>query len=181
MGYLKDERPQTMMVNGSWSVGAYKYKAPWLMHEFCQGLKEKKLIGSLCPGCGKVIVLPRNLCGRCHVRMSERRVISDWGTITCFIISPPVVKGKFSIFGVDPVQLGILKEGEVIVPVFVRFDGSDSNVNTLLYNCDPEKVHVGMRVKAVWAKTPQGFMSDLEGVEPLTDKEKSGSGPIKIK
>ncbi len=175
MGYLKDERPQTMMVNGSWNVGAYKYKAPRLMEEFCQGLKQRKLVGTLCPSCGKVIVPPRNLCGRCHVRMSERRVISDWGTVTCFIVSPPVVKGKFKIFGLDPVDLGMLKEGEVIIPVFVRFDGSDSNVATVLYNCEPKDAHIGMRVKVLWAKQLQGFLSDLEGVEPLTDEERKGS------
>lgn len=113
--------------------------------------------------------------------MTGRRIINDWGTVTCFIVSPPATKGKFSIFGMDPVDLGLINEGEMLVPVFVRFDGSDSNVATVLYDCDPEKAHVGMRVKVKWAKEPQGFMSDLDGVVPLTDKEKAGSGPIKLK
>lgn len=99
--------------------------------------------------------------------MDLRQTVSNWGTITCFIVSPPVQKGKFKLFGLDPVELGLINEGEVIVPVFVRFDGSDSNVATVLYNADPDKVYIGMRVKALWAKQTLGAMSDLEGVEPL--------------
>ncbi len=169
MAYLKDERPETMMVDGEWQVGAYRYKAPRLLEEFVAGLKEKKLIGTLCPGCGKVIVPPRFLCGRCHRVMSERITVSNWGTITCFIVSAPAKKGKFKIFGLDPVEMGLIKDGEVIVPVFVKFDGSDSNVASVLCNADPEKVHIGMRVKALWVKQPLGAMSDLEGVEPLEE------------
>ena len=82
-------------------------------------------------------------------------------------MSPPVKKGKLRVLGRDPVETGVLKEGEVLIPVFVRFDGSDSNVNTLLIGTDPKDVHIGMRVRAVWAKEPRGALSDLEGVEPI--------------
>jgi len=167
MAYVKDERPETMMVEGDWQVGAYRYKAPRLLEEFTQGLKQKKLVGSLCLGCGKVIVQPRQICGRCHRIMDERRIVSEFGAITCFVISPPVVKGKYKLFGLDPVDTGALKEGEVMVPCFVRFDGSDSNIACLLLNVKPEKVFIGLRVKAVWAKELKGAMSDLEGVEPI--------------
>lgn len=167
MAYIKDERPHTIMVDGDWQIGTYRYKAPRHLEEFCTGLKEKKIIGSLCPGCGKVVVPIRAVCGRCHCRQDERIVVSNWGTITCFTISPPVEKGKYKLFGIDPVDTGTLKVGEIIIPVFVRFDGSDSNVNTLLFNCDSKDVHIGMRVKAFWAKELKGALSDLEGVEPI--------------
>ncbi len=169
MAYLKDQRRETMMVEGSWNIGAYRYKGSTQLQEYVDGLKEKKLIGSLCPGCGKVIVQPRNICGRCHRRMDKRMVVSHKGTITCFVISPPIEKGKYKIIGMDPVEAGIIKEGAVLVPVFVRFDGADSNINTILLNCPPEKVHIGMRVKAVFVENPEGKLSDLEGVEPLKE------------
>jgi len=171
MSYIKDVRPETMMVEGNWAVGYYRYKAPRLLEEFVSGLKDKKLVGSLCLGCGKVIVPPRNICGRCHRRMEERRVVSDWGTITCFVYTPPVKRGKYVLFGLDAVEQGVFKEGEIVIPCFARFDGSDSNVATLLLNADVNKVQIGMRVKAVWAKELKGQLSDLEGVEPL---EKQG-------
>jgi len=167
MGYIKDKRPQTMMVTGDWQVGAYRYKAPRLVEEFVAGHKEKKLIGSWCPGCGKVIVPPRYICGRCHRIMDERMVVSNWGTVSSFIISPPAEKGKMIIFGIDAVESGTIKEGTVITPAFIRFDGSDANVGTEIINVDAKDIYVGMRVKAVWADNPQGMLSDLLGVEPI--------------
>lgn len=169
MGYLKDKRPETMGVQGSWNIGAYKYKAPRLLEEYVQSLKQRKILGSVCPGCGKVIVPLRNICGRCHTKMSKRLVVSNKGSITSFTYSPPVTKGKYKVLGADPVETGLLKEGEILIPVFVRFDGSDSNVHTLLIGSSPEAVHIGMRVQAVWAKETQGALGDLEGVEPLKE------------
>lgn len=167
MGYLKDERPQTMGVDGSWVLSAYHYKGSTLLAEYVKGLKQKKLIGSFCPGCAKVIVPPRNLCGRCHRIMDGRKTVSDKGTITCFVISPPIYKGKLKVIGMDPVEAGMIKDGEVVIPVFVKFDGSDSNTDTVLLNADPNTVHIGMRVRVVWAKEPKGALSDFEGVEPI--------------
>jgi uncharacterized OB-fold protein len=163
----KKKTLETMAVEGDWNVGAYHYKAPTLLPEYAAGLKEGKLIGTQCRGCGKVIVPPRNICGRCHRRMEDRVVVSDKGTVNVFVMSEPVQKGKFKVFNMDPVDMGLLQEGEIIIPVFVRFDGSDSNVHTVLINVDPKKVRVGMRVKAVFAKERKGALSDLEGVEPL--------------
>ena len=167
MPYIKDERPETMLLEGEWNIGAYKYKAPHLLEEFVQGLKEKKLIGSMCIGCGKVIIPPRNICGRCHQRMEGRITVSNRGTVVCFVISPPVEKGKFQVFGIDPVESGLIQEGSVLIPTFVRFDGADANIVTELCNADPKDVFIGMRVKAIWAEEPQGQLSDLVGVEPV--------------
>lgn len=167
MGYIKDERPETIGAEGTWNISSYNYKGSRLMGEYVEVLKQKKLIGSLCPGCGKVIVPPRNLCGRCHRKMDGRKIVSNRGTITCFIVSPPMEKGKLRVLGMDPVETGLIKEGEVIIPVFVKFDGADSNTDTILLNVDPKAVHIGMRVKVLWAKEPQGALSDFEGVEPV--------------
>ena len=167
MGYIKDERPETIGAEGTWNISSYNYKGSRLMEEYVEVLKQKKLIGSLCPGCGKVIVPLRNLCGRCHRKMDGRKIVSNRGTITCFIVSPPMEKGKLKVLGMDPVETGLIKEGEVIIPVFVKFDGADSNTDTILLNVDPKAVHIGMRVQVLWAKEPQGALSDFEGVEPV--------------
>ena len=167
MGYIKDKRPETMMVEGEWQVGAYRYKAPRLVEEFAAGFKDKKIIGSLCTGCGKVIVPPRYICGRCHQEMDERIVVSNWGTVTSYIVSPPAEKGKMIIFGIDAVESGTIAEGAVLIPAFIQFDGSGANLGTEILNVKHEDVYVGMRVKAVWAENRQGMLSDLLGVEPL--------------
>ena len=167
MGFIKDERPQTICVEGTWSLGSYHYKGSKLLEQYVEGLKQKKLIGSFCPGCAKVILPPRNLCGRCHRIMDGRKTVSDRGTITCYTVSPAITKGKLKVLGMDPVETGLIKEGEILIPVFVRLDGSDSNTDTILLNAEPKAVHIGMRVKVIWAKEPQGALSDFEGVEPI--------------
>jgi len=174
MGYVKDIRKETKMVSGRWEFGAARYKAHGLLQEFVDALKEKKLLGSLCPGCGKVIVPPRRICGRCHLLMDGRQIVSNIGTVTCFLVSPPVEKGKVTMFGMDPVAMGVLKEGEVLIPVFVRFDGSDSNLALVLNDVNPDDAHIGMRVKVVWVEKPQGHLSDIEGVVPLDEKYRRG-------
>ncbi len=172
MAEQKKRFPETMMVSGSWNVGAYKYKAPNLMPEYVSHLKEKRIVGSMCPGCGKVIVQPRNICGRCHMRMTERIEVSHIGAINIFVKSEPVTKGKYTIFGMDPIDMGMVAEGEVIMPVFVQFDGANSNVLALLLNADPDKVHNGMRVRAVFAEERTGALGDLMGVEPLEEENR---------
>ena len=167
MPYIKDERPQTIGVEGVWNLSAYHYKGSTLLREYVKGLKKKRMIASFCPGCAKVIVPPRNLCGRCHRKMDGRKIVSDRGSITCFVVSPPIYKGKLKVIGMDPVETGLIKDGEVVIPVFVKFDGSDSNTDTILLNAAPKDVHIGMRVKVVWAKNLQGALSDIEGVEPI--------------
>ncbi len=99
--------------------------------------------------------------------MDLKRTVSNRGTLTCYITSPPMERGKLKVLGMDPVDIGLIQEGEIIIPVFVQFDGSDSNVNTLLIGGDPETVHIGMRVEAVFAENPKGALSDLEGVKPI--------------
>lgn len=167
----KNKVKETMGVQGIWNVGAYRYKAPRLMEEYTQGLKEKKIIGSWCRGCAKVIVPPRNICGRCHRRMDERLEVSQRGTVTSYIISPPMEKGKYKVLGMDPVEMGVVGDKEIIIPAFVRFDGSDSNSQLLMIDADLDSIHVGMRVKAVWADEPQGTLGDLLGVTPLSKDE----------
>lgn len=170
MPYIKEQREETISVEGDWDVGgSTTWKHSTLLQEYAQGLKEKKIIGSLCPGCGKVIVPPRNICGRCHRKMDEKVVVSDIGTVTCLVISAPFAKGQAKVLGMDPVEIGLVEEGERVISVYVKFDGADSNVDTELIGVEPEKVYMGMRVKAVWAKEPQGKLSDLEAVEPLKD------------
>ena len=157
---------ETIITEGEWPIGEYKYKA-WKHHkEFTEGLKQKKIVGSICSGCGRIYVPPTYICGRCFRWMDERIVVSDKGVITGFVLSTPMKKGM-KILGMDPVEMGVVAEGEVLIPCLVKFHGSDTIMETMLLNVDPKDVKVGMKVQAVWAKELKGQLSDLEGVEPI--------------
>jgi uncharacterized OB-fold protein len=93
-------------------------------------------------------------------------VVSDKGVITGFVLSAPMKKGT-KMLGMDPVERGVVEEGEVLIPRLVNFHGSDTIIQTMLLAVDPKDVKVGMRVQAVWAIDRKGQLSDLEGIEPL--------------
>ena len=163
---IKYKTKETIVTEGKWAVGEYEYKA-WKHHEeFKEQLKQKKIVGSVCSSCGRVFVPPTYICGRCFRWIDERVVVSDKGIITGFVLSTPMKKGT-KILGMDPVEMGVVAEGEVLIPCIVKFHGSDTIVQTMLLNVDPKNVRVGMKVQAVWAKEPKGQLSDLEGVEPI--------------
>lgn len=165
---IKEKFKETSRVFGEWNVGAYKWKAPeGYLDEFVAMLREKKILGSLCKGCGRVYVPPREFCSRCFEKIEEKVVVSNYGRLLAYLISPPLQKGKVIIAGMDVVAVGILKEGETIVLGIVQFDGSSSKMVLPVLNAKPEKIRVGMKVKAVFVEEPKGQLSDLAGVEPV--------------
>lgn len=170
MGLIKEKFEKTMQVEGEWNVGAYRYKAPeGYLDEFVRAFKEKKLIGSLCPSCGRVYLPPREICARCFTKTKEKVEVSQYGEVLAFLVSPPLEKGKVILAGIDAVQAGFLKEGEQIILAMVRFFGTSSSIVLPLVNADPSEVGLGMRVKAVWKDECKGALSDLIGVEPAFD------------
>lgn len=165
---VKERFKETSRVSGDWNVGAYKWKAPkGYLDEFVAMLKEKKILGSLCKGCGRVYVPPREFCSRCFEKIEEKVIVSNYGKLLAFLVSPPLQKGKVMIAGMDVVAMGILKEGETIILGIVQFDGTSSKMVLPVLNTKPENVRVGMKVKAVFAEEPAGRLSDLVGVEPV--------------
>jgi uncharacterized OB-fold protein len=163
----KKVRKETIAVEGVWPVGSYVYKAPMLYQELLEGFKQKKIIGSLCTGCGFVYVPMRNICGRCWRKIDARVTVSDKGTVKSFTLSQAVKRGQVKVLGMDPVEMGWLKEGERLIMVLVNFDGTNSKYTTILLNAKPEEAHIGMRVQAVWKEKPEGKLSDIIGVEPI--------------
>lgn len=170
MGLMKEKYEKTMQVEGEWNIGASKYKAPeGYLDEYVRNFQERKIIGTLCNGCGRVYVPPREICARCFTRIKEKVEVSQYGEVLAFLISPPLEKGKVVIAGIDAVQAGFLEEGKQIILAMVRFEGTSSSIVMPLLNAKPEKVRLGMKVKAVWAEDCKGRLSDLLGVEPAFD------------
>ncbi len=170
MGLIKEKFKKTMQVEGEWDVGAYRYKAPeGYLDEFVRNFKKRKIIGTLCEGCGRVYVPPREICARCFKKITNKVEVSQYGQVLAFLVSPPLEKGKVIIAGIDVVQAGFLREGERVILAMVKFEGASSSMILPLLNVDPEKVRVGMKVKAVWAEECKGALSDLLGVEPAFD------------
>lgn len=128
-----------------WSAGKYTSKFLVEMRD------NKKLFGSRCPKCKKVLVPPRRVCGECFVQMDEVVELGNKGTVSSYTVLN---------FGfVDP---GTGKQRPVPYTVAnVDLDGADNSYPHFLEETDPDKLRIGMRVEAVWEENRTGHLLDI--------------------
>lgn len=154
---MSELKAETTSIAGKWPLDQYGWKTEQvkLMDKFLKGLKEKKIFGLRCPGCGLVYAPPKPFC-RCLERPEKWVEVSDEGVVTTFTFS-----GTWAFRGFEDAP-----EGETRIIVGVNLDGSDTVCMTSLQGADPEDVDVGMRVRIVWPEDPEGALKDILFVEP---------------
>jgi len=135
----------------NWYVGEYWTK-------FFDGLKEKKFLGTKCPKCGVVYALPRQVCGRCFVKIDEWVELGPEGVITAFT----VVKFPY----IDP-NTGEIRKPLPFTTASVKLDGADTTIWHYLNETDESKLKVGKRVRIVWQEERKGNIHDIKYFELL--------------
>lgn len=138
-----------------WSVG--KHVSRFL----CELRDSARIVGIRCPSCRKVFVPPRNVCGECFAALDEIVPLSGEGSLVTYTV--------LSFGFVDP-DTGRLKP----VPytwAFIRLDGTDNTFIHYVEETDPEKLHVGMRVRAVFEEERRGHMLDIRHFETVAGPE----------
>jgi uncharacterized protein len=103
---------------------------------YLRGLAEGRLLGERCPVCGKVYIPSRGACPADGVATDAVVELAGTGTVTTFSIVNVGYPGQ----GVTPPY----------VAAAVLLDGADIAFQHLILGCDPDEVHLGMRVRAVW-------------------------------
>ncbi len=128
-----------------WSMGKHTSR-------FLAELRDnKRIVAIRCPSCQKVYVPPRGVCGECFVPTDEIVELSGKGSVGTFTI--------LSFGFVDP-STG----KEKAVPYtwgLINLDGADNTFIHYIEETDKDKVHVGMRVKAVFEEERQGALLDI--------------------
>ncbi len=135
-----------------WSIGKYTSKF------LCELRDHARIVGIRCPSCGKVYVPPRNVCGECFVPMDEIVPLSGEGAVVTYTV--------LSFGFVDP-DTGRQKP----VPytwAFIRLDGTDNTFIHYVEETDPDKLHVGMRVRAVFEEERKGHLLDIRHFETVS-------------
>jgi hypothetical protein len=128
-----------------WSLGEYVGK-------FYEGLKQKKILGSKCSKCGKVMVPPCVVCGVCFEEAKEFVEIKDEGEVATFTVINFRYPGQFLT---PPYAVAIIK-----------LFGSDTRFHHLIKG-DLEKLKIGSTVKAKWKDERVGSFFDIEYFEIL--------------
>ena len=142
--------------------GIFHWDTGVAIGQYLAGLKDGKLIGSYCSKCRKKVIPPRIVCEWCFSPMSSFITLKDTGTINtysiCYVtwdvqrIKEPELPAVIEIDGASPLHGILHKLGEV----------------------ELDKIHIGMRVKAVW-KPPskrEGAITDIIYFKPIKEEEK---------
>lgn len=134
----------------------YRYSVGRAGSRFLTELRDHgRFLGLRCPGCGRVYVPPRPVCGPCYRKMEEWAEVGPLGTLTAFTVL------RFAF--IDP-ETGLKKP----VPYgygFIRLDGADTDLQHFL-RIDPKRPpKIGMRLRPVFEKERCGRLSDIRHFE----------------
>jgi uncharacterized OB-fold protein len=134
-------------VSYRWSYGHH------LSRFFAEAKQNRRLMGVRCPQCQGVFVPPRLVCGRCFKETSEWVEVGDEGVLETFTTVYLPFPGQPTE---PPYTYG-----------YIRLDGTATHIAHLIKEIDPADIKVGMRVKAVWSRNPQGDLFDILHFKPV--------------
>jgi len=132
----------------------YKYRVGQALEQFLTALGNKKILGIRCPGCHRVIVPPRQICGPCNLEMKEYVEVGPEGTIENYTIAKVVI---------DEGRIEDIPKPYVVGQI--KLDGADSLLTAKVVAENLESVSIGKRVRAVFLDAPKGTVKDLDHFE----------------
>lgn len=114
----------------------------------------KKIFGTRCPKCARVLVPARKNCSRCFQDTEEWVEVGPAGVVTSFT----VVHYEIAEIGAPPPYLFAL----------IKLDGADTAFMHRLGGVEAGSVKTGMRVTAVFKEQPGGTILDIDHFKPLS-------------
>jgi uncharacterized OB-fold protein len=132
-----------------------QYFAGRLGSKFIIALRDKKkIMGVSCPKCSKTFIPPREYCEHCWTKIAENWVdLSNEGELVNYTV---VRYNDKHLPKKAPYILGQIK---------IR--GADTPLTHIVEGVDFKDVHIGMKVKAVFAEKTTNTLMDLDHFEPV--------------
>jgi hypothetical protein len=126
---------------------------------YLAGLKAGVILGARCSTCRRIVVPPRVVCEWCFRPMDEYVPLQDTGTVNTFSLCYVTWDVKR------------IKEPEI--PAVIEIDGASPlhGIMHMLGEVDPQKVHIGMRVEAVWRPADErtSAITDILYFKPIEE------------
>ncbi|MEM4573125.1 MAG: Zn-ribbon domain-containing OB-fold protein [Candidatus Caldarchaeum sp.] len=150
------------LVLSYWRIFIENLHRPGMAYsKFLAGLREGKIIGTRCSGCGRILIPPRSFCEMCFTHVSEEVEHTGEGIVSTYSVS---------YIGTDP---SIRLQQPTIVAVIWFVDTikhkPSSHTTThaggilhIIGETIPDKVRIGMHVVPVWRKPEQRVGSILD-------------------
>ncbi len=126
---------------------------------FLRELKEGRIIARNCRKCGRIMVPPRMFCELCFRPTDDWVYVKDTGRVNTFSIA---------YLATDASRLK-----KPLLPFVVEIDGATPGMGFLHLLGEiepkPEKIKIGMPVKAVWKPEKQrtGSITDIRYFKPI--------------
>ncbi|MEE8174519.1 MAG: Zn-ribbon domain-containing OB-fold protein, partial [Dehalococcoidia bacterium] len=143
---------QPIKLQGSIEI-SYEWSAGIAGSRFFQEIRDnKRIMGTKCPKCSRVLVPPRIFCEECFVDVEEWVEVSSKGELVTF--------GE-SYLGTDGSKL---KEPWIVG--IIRLDGADGGLIHYIGEARPEELKIGMRMEAVFNEKRNGNILDIKHFRP---------------
>lgn len=138
-----------IQINYKWSLGKAGERF------FTELRDNKRIMGTKCRQCSRVLVPPRIFCEECFVEYMEWVEVEPRGTLMTFGDSYFSTDGKKLK---DPWMLGI-----------VRLDGSDGGLIHFIREVRPEDLKIGMPMEIVFKEKRKGDIMDILYFRPANN------------
>ena len=152
----KDFAQGKILFNHDELRGDFAWDTGIAIGRYLTGFKDGLILGARCSTCRKVVVPPRTVCEWCFRPMDEYVPLQDTGVVNTYSLC-------YVTWDVQRIQ-------EPEIPAVIEIDGASPlhGIMHKLGEVDPQDVHIGMRVQAVW-KPPEersGAITDILYFKP---------------
>jgi hypothetical protein len=131
----------------------YKWYAGETGSRFLIALRDNcEIWGTRCPKCAKVYVPPVKNCWECFKPIDEWVRIGGVGTVESYTIA----YGPDEMFGLNP----------PVIYGLIKLEGASGSLLHFIGGVSPDKVNVGMKVKAVFSDRRSGSIMDIKYFAP---------------
>lgn len=133
----------------------YVYTTGRAGEAFFKAINKGKLLAAKCKACDVTYVPPKTYCERCFARLEGSYAeVAPRGKVHAFTVCHKKIDGS--------------PADKPMVLAVVKIDGTDGCIVHFLGNVKPEKVYIGMPVKAVFQpkKERKGNILDIKYFKP---------------
>ena len=144
----------------------YSWHAPYKVTlgeayaRFLEGMKEKKIVGNICPACNGLYVPPRPFCDKCLEQPTEWIETDGMATLVTFSVAVIQLPGLEEIHPIT----GMIKVGNSVTNFLHFVGGIEYEQRAELV----DKVKIGMKLRPVWKEERVGDILDLDYFEPIS-------------
>ncbi len=134
----------------------YAWDTGVAVSHYLRGLKRGQILARMCRQCRRVLVPPRMFCEQCFRPTDRWMQVQDTGVVNTFSLC-------YVSWDMRPLEIPE-------IPAVIEIDGASSGIGFMhkLGDVEPDQVHVGMAVEAVWKAEPEreGSILDIRYFRP---------------